>query len=74
MANGEINSAIENYNSLINLNPYDAEAFGNRGDAYYQANDYVNAIKDYKQAILLEPDNDVYERQLEIALTCMHKT
>jgi tetratricopeptide (TPR) repeat protein len=35
----------------------DADAHNKRGDAYYEAGKYQEAIKSYKQAIRIDPDD-----------------
>jgi len=50
-AEGQI--AIEDYDEAIRLNPNDAEAYFNRGNAYYSLNKKKRAIEDYVKAISL---------------------
>ena len=39
----------------------------NRGDAYFNQEDYDEAIEDYTQAIRLDPDNAEYKKALKDA-------
>jgi len=48
--------AIEDFNQAIRLKPDCAEAFNNRGIAYYNLGHHARAIEDYNQAIRLKPD------------------
>jgi tetratricopeptide (TPR) repeat protein len=47
--------AIEDYDEAIRLNPNDAEAYFNRGNAYHNLNKKKRAIEDYDKAIRLNP-------------------
>ena len=57
MHKDELDSAIEGYTKAIALDPQDAEAYGNRGLAYYGKGDYDQAIADLSQAIALDPQD-----------------
>ena len=57
MHQNELDSAVEGYTKAIALDPQDAEAYGNRGHAYYDKGDYDRAIADYDQAIALDPQD-----------------
>lgn len=48
--------AITDYDEAIRLKPEYAEAYNNRGYAYYWNGEAANAIADYSQAITLRPD------------------
>jgi tetratricopeptide (TPR) repeat protein len=48
---------IERLIEIIESNPDDAEAYYNRGIAYYDIKDYNKAINDYSKAIELNPDD-----------------
>ena len=43
----------------IRLDPNDASAYNNRGNAYFNKGDYDRAIADYTQAIRLDPNDAV---------------
>ena len=53
---GKTGEAIEVYSQAIELNPYHAFAYNNRGIAYDETNKDDFAIKDYNTAIQLKPD------------------
>ena len=53
-AEGQI--AIEDYDEAIRINPKDAVAYFNRGNAYHSLNKKKRAIEDYDQAIRLNPE------------------
>jgi len=55
----DYDSAIAEYTESIRLNPNDASAYYNRGNAYLGKKDYDSAIADYTEAIKLDPDSDV---------------
>jgi len=48
---------ISGCTALIRLNPQYADAFYNRGSAYYDQYDYASAIADFDQAIRLNPQD-----------------
>lgn len=59
---GNYKSAIENFNQALSLNPNDAVAYVNRGNARYQIahnssnpQDYYAAMDDFNQALRLDP-------------------
>ena len=52
LANG-CGMRISCYTAIIDLNPNDAQAYGNRGHAYYDVGEYEKAIVDWKEAINL---------------------
>ncbi|MEM8856957.1 MAG: tetratricopeptide repeat protein [Chloroflexota bacterium] len=52
---GEYDQAIANYDQVIKIDPQDAGAFNNRGNAYARKGDLDQAIADYDQAIALDP-------------------
>ena len=52
-AEGQI--AIEDYDKAIRINPKDAVAYFNRGNAYHSLNKKKRAIEDFYQAIHLNP-------------------
>jgi len=53
------NEVITDFSAAIQLNPKDADAFHNRGDAYLANSHYDKAIADYSDAIRLDPkDSD----------------
>jgi len=53
---GELDSAIAQYDQAISLNPELAIAFTNRGVAYGYLGDFDQAIADLDQAITLDPE------------------
>jgi len=52
------NKTIAACTDAIRLNPHDAAAYYQRGDAYYDINNYDAAIADFTQAIRLNPNYD----------------
>ena len=51
--------AIADYNEAIRLNPTDANAYINRGNAWCAKKDYDKAIADYSEAIRLNPTDAI---------------
>ena len=49
-------SAIQDYNKAIRLNPQYVKAYNNRGIAYYKLKEPLLAIRDFDKAVGLEPD------------------
>ena len=49
--------AITYLNQTIQLDPANAKAYLNRGNAFLNLKQYIQAIQDYNQALKLEPDN-----------------
>ncbi len=52
---GKIDAAFADYNKAIELDPHNAAAYNNRGNAYYAKGEYDKAIADYTKAIKLDP-------------------
>ncbi len=63
--NGDINGSIEDYTKSINLNPFNREAYNNRGVSYSILGEYKKAISDFKNALhetkSYENENDILE-------------
>ena len=53
---GEYDWAIEDYNTVIKLNPDSVEAYIYRGLAYHHKGEYDRAIGDFTKAIELKPN------------------
>ena len=67
---GDYDRAIQDYDQAIQLDPKYANAYSNRGDAYYTKGDYDRAIQDYDQAIKLDPKYaDAYQQPRQRLLT-----
>ena len=49
--------AIEYLNKAIRLKPDDADAYGNRGNAYHNLGQYQRAIEDINEVLRLKPDD-----------------
>ena len=52
---GELELAIEDFDSILRINPKDTAAYVNRGTAYSRKGDQDRAITDYDIAIRLDP-------------------
>jgi len=53
---GKYDDAIADFDKAIALDPNDAAAYGNRGNAYYSKGEVDRAIADYTKAIALDPN------------------
>lgn len=53
----DLDKQIELYTKAIELNPNYAEAYNNRGVAYYDKGEFNKAIEDYNKAIELNPND-----------------
>ena len=54
---GHVDKAIEAYSHVIELNRDDADAYNNRGVAYYFKEQYDFAIVDFNKVMQLKPEN-----------------
>jgi tetratricopeptide (TPR) repeat protein len=53
---GKAQESIDRFNETIRVKPDYAEAYKNRGNAYYVLGQYRRAIKDYNETIRMKPD------------------
>ena len=53
------NKALDYWNNAIRANSKSADAFNNRGLAYYNLKQYQQAIEDYSQSIRMNPENSI---------------
>ena len=56
----QLQEAVEVYDQDIRLNPQDANAYNNRGNAFNDLEQYRRAIEDYDKAIRLDPELALY--------------
>lgn len=54
---GDTRGAIAEFNQVIQANPNDPIAYGQRGNAHYDLGEYKQAIEDYTQTIRLDSTN-----------------
>ncbi|HYA29766.1 MAG TPA: tetratricopeptide repeat protein, partial [Acidobacteriota bacterium] len=58
---GKLKEALVEYDKVIKANPKLAEAYFNRGNAYFDLGQYQQAIKDYSEELRLNPkDSEAY--------------
>ncbi|MCL5731025.1 MAG: tetratricopeptide repeat protein [Candidatus Thermoplasmatota archaeon] len=57
---GDLHSAIVYYDKLIDLNPYEASFFFERGTLKEEMNNKAAAMEDYGKALTLDPENPQY--------------
>jgi tetratricopeptide (TPR) repeat protein len=53
----ELDSALDDYNNAMQLDPTNVAVFVNRGNAWSERKEFEIAINDYNQAALLDPRN-----------------
>ena len=70
---GQYERAIQDYNKAIQLNPNYAEAYNNRGWAYYCLKQYGKALKDFEKALELNPNFTLAKNNREVCLKAMGK-
>jgi tetratricopeptide (TPR) repeat protein len=58
-----MNRALADYTEAIRLDPKNDEAYFNRGNAYYDKEDYDSALDDYNEAIRLSPRPEFYRER-----------
>jgi tetratricopeptide (TPR) repeat protein len=61
-----LNKAIDDYTQAIRLDPDNAAAYSNRGNAYYGKGDYQRTRADWEQALRLDPNNATARSNLEL--------
>ena len=61
------NESIVEYNKAIEINPRFSEAYVNRGIVYRALGQYQRAIKDYDEAIRIDPENQAAQDELYFA-------
>jgi tetratricopeptide (TPR) repeat protein len=64
----DFSGAIADLSRALELNPYNADAYSNRGVARESQGDYAQAVADYDRYIELEPEDSDYERLYRRAL------
>jgi len=62
-ANGKFQSAIEDYNKVIELRPENASNYESRGDLKFKLEDYRGAIKDYTKALGISKGFILYRKR-----------
>ena len=62
LAGGDVETAISQFSTAIDIDPSLTLAYFNRGEAYRRQKDFTRAVADFRQAIALDPaDVDAYE-------------
>jgi superkiller protein 3 len=61
---GELNSAIEQFQQVLEDDPQNAAALAALGHAFYLNKDLASAVSALKQALSIEPDFPVAENEL----------
>jgi Flp pilus assembly protein TadD len=56
---------IADYTATLRIDPKDAAAYNNRGNAYWGKKDYGRARADYEKALQLDPNNTAARNNLE---------
>lgn len=58
------NEAALRWEQIIEIDPNNAKAHNNLGVAYEALERFEDALKEYKKAVKLEPENKIYRRNL----------
>ncbi len=66
-ANGQIDSALNSYNQVINANFESGELYYNLGNAYFKNNALPEAILYYEKALKLNPSNKDVVHNIKVA-------
>jgi Flp pilus assembly protein TadD len=53
--NGDMGRAIADLTQALRINPYDADVYGLRGDAYIMSGNYVSGRADWERVIQINP-------------------
>lgn len=64
---GEFQSAIEKYESVLQTGQHSSELYFNLGNAYYKLNDIANSIYYYEKALQLSPKDEDIKNNLALA-------
>lgn len=63
---GRFDEAIAALSQAIDLEPEYAEAYNNRGLAYYEKKQYAQALEDFKQVITIWPNDEKAHNNLAL--------
>jgi tetratricopeptide (TPR) repeat protein len=66
---GEVGNAAQAYREILAINPNDAAAFENLGQALYEMGDYVGSLEAWQRAATLSPSETTYFRIVELINT-----
>ena len=64
---GDFQSAIEKYETVLQTGQHSSELYFNLGNAYYKLNDIANSIYYYEKALLLNPKDKDIKSNLALA-------
>ncbi len=67
--NGDFQTALENFSSLVHKKIVSADLYYNIGNCYYRLDDLGRAILNYKRALRIQPGHGRALNSLEFALT-----
>ena len=71
---GEINEAIEHFNSSLKIKPGNAEAYNNLGNAFSRFGKIDDAIEQYRKAVTLKPNLPDAHYNMALALSKQKRT
>ena len=66
MEEGNSVQAVSEYKKALKLNPYSADAHSSLADIYFVQKRYDLALNEMEKAIKLDPQNEVYRRNLKL--------
>ena len=67
----EFYTAKDDFDEAIKRDPMLASAYYNKATILYRMGDYIEALKDFKKSIDLEPDNEEFREGLESCQACV---
>ncbi len=71
--NKDYDNALQQFNVAAQLNPGNANAFGNMGAVYQSKGDNAKAEEYYRKALAIDPKNQFFQNQLNALMQSTHR-